>query len=148
MTRPQPEKDTRKFTSAVVKDLLQRNLKGNSKPPDDAGRRRLTDAFNRIYEREIFGEVYDSPHMFWRAGAGNPPVAADIRARHNKRKAQPRWHRFVRELADIIQAELALGLSDDGPVGRVTAAVIKMITDEEPSGGAVVQEVRRQRQKA
>jgi hypothetical protein len=140
MTRPQPEKDTRKFTSDVVEDLLQQNLKGSFKPPRDAGRRRLTEAFNRIYEREEIGEVYDSPHMFWSAGA-NPPSGEAVRVR---------WHRFARELAEIIQAELAqtnsgTRLSDDGPVARVTFAVIYMITGEKPaSTKAVAREVRRQ----
>jgi hypothetical protein len=133
MTRPKPEKlDTRKFTSDVVKDLLQRNLVA---PPCDAGCRRLADAFNRIYEREIFGEVYDSPHMFWRHG---------ISINHGKRKLR-RWPNFVRELAETIQTELTVGLSDNGPVARVTVEVIFMITGEKPrTTASVVREVRRQ----
>jgi hypothetical protein len=156
MTRPQPEEtDTRKFTSGAVRGLLQRNLKGDYNPPRDAGCHRLADAFNRIYEREIFGEVYDSPHMSWSAGVGNPPAGADIRARHGKRKVERRWSRFVRELAETIQTELAqansgtpVGLSDDGPVARVTLAVIDAITGEKPTTASIVREVLRQQRKA
>jgi hypothetical protein len=151
MTSPNPEEsDTRKFTSNVVEDLLQRNLKGGYKPPCDAGYHRLADAFNRIYEREIFGEVYDSPHMFWRHGIGG---RADISINHGKRELR-RWPNFVRELAETIQTELTranrtpIGLSDDGPVARVTVEVIFMITGEKPSGASVVREVQRQQRKA
>lgn len=151
MTRPKPEKlDTRKFTSDVVKDLLQRNLVA---PPCDAGCRRLADAFNRIYEREIFGEVYDSPHMFWRHGIGGQAVLAahpraGISINHGKRKLR-RWPNFVRELAETIQTELTVGLSDDGPVARVTVEVIFMITGKKPSTTAsVIREVRRQQKQA
>jgi hypothetical protein len=140
MNSPKPEEsDTRKFTSDVVEDLLRRNLKGGFNPPDDAGCRRLANAFNRSYEREIFGEVYDSPHMLWRHNIGG---RANIRRR---------WHNFVRELAETIQTELALanrytsvGLSDDGPVLRVTVEVIFMITGEKPSPPSVAREVWRQ----
>jgi hypothetical protein len=57
----------------------------------------------------------------------------------------------VRELAETIQTELALanrytsvGLSDDGPVLRVTVEVIFMITGEKPSPPSVAREVWRQ----
>jgi hypothetical protein len=142
MTRPQPEEDTRKFTPDTVKELLSRSLKGSYKRPDKAGRHRLADAFNRIYEREVFGEAHDSPHMFWHAGA-NPPSGEAIRVR---------WHRFVRATAEIIQTELTqanftpVGLSDDGPVARAVVEVIYMITGEKPSGASVIRELRRQQE--
>jgi hypothetical protein len=142
MTRPQPEKtDTRKFTSGAVKDLVKRNLKGNFKPPNDAVCHRLADAFNRIYEREAFGEVHDSPHIFWHAGVTLP--------RGKIVRKGKRWHRFARELAETIQTELSVRLSDNGPVIRVTLAVIFEITGEKPTTTAsVVREVRRQQRKA
>jgi hypothetical protein len=137
MTRPQPEKtDTRKFTADTVKELLSRSLKGSLKPPLVAGRHRLADAFNRIYEREVFGEVHDSPHLLWHAKV-TPPRGRI--AREGKR-----WHRFARELAEIIQTELAVGLSDNGPVFRLTVAIIMQITAEVPTVSAVAREVRRQ----
>jgi hypothetical protein len=140
------ESDTRKFTPDTVKELLRQVLTGNYKPPNDAGHRRITDELNRIYEREVFGVVYETPHIFWRAGVILP---RDKAVRKGKR-----WHRFVTPAAKTVQTELAqansnlktpIGLSDDGPVLRFTVKVIEEITGEEPAATAVAKELERQR---
>jgi hypothetical protein len=74
--------------------------------------------------------------MLWHAGV-TPPRGKLVRE-------GKRWHRFARELAEIIQTELAVRLSDNGPVFRLTVAVIHMITEEKPSEAAVARKVRRQ----